>query len=97
MSPVRKSQAPIAEGTSKRSGLPCTSAPKQREIGRWHREDRVLPGVRTDLLQGDVIEEGGRYRGIVHAVHHHGMCASVELIDGTRIALDAGGAISVRA
>lgn len=58
---------------------------------------QILRKTALQLLSGDVIEEGGRYRGIVHAVHHHGMCASVELIDGTRIALDVGRAISVRA
>ena len=49
------------------------------------------------LMPGDVIQQGGRYRGIVHAVHHHGMCVCVELFDGTRMELQPGATLSVRA
>ena len=49
------------------------------------------------ILPGDVIEECGRYRGIVHAVRHEGMTSTVELVDGTRFDLPPGGVLTVRA
>lgn len=50
----------------------------------------------TQVMPGDVVEEHGRYRGIVHSVEHHDMSVTVEMFDGSRIHLSPGQSVCVR-